>query len=151
MVHLEQIVLRVIQIVLSHTVMGELYRIKVVLEGWLYDWSVSAADFYEEILNLVESLTTSQISAPMWEVYKAVYEMFKHDGMTFFTGVFRFLSTKSYFLDSKVSLCRRYDALFAQLRDRGLQCTSGRTSESSYYFGDGSSGRFSLQALFTLH
>lgn len=62
MVHLEGIVLNVIGTVLQHSVM----------------------DFYEEVLNLVYSLTCSQISQQMWEVYNLIVDMFKREGIDYF-------------------------------------------------------------------
>jgi hypothetical protein len=43
-------------------------------------------DFYEEMFSLVESLTTSHISEKMWQVLPILYEMFKSNGIDFFTG-----------------------------------------------------------------
>ncbi len=46
------------------------------------------SDFYEEIFSLVQSLTASQISEPMWHVFLALFEMFKREGVEYFTGLF---------------------------------------------------------------
>ena len=44
------------------------------------------ADFYEEVLSLIYSLTSGQVSNHMWEVFPMIYQMFKKDGIDYFTG-----------------------------------------------------------------
>lgn len=44
------------------------------------------SDFYEEVLSLIYSLTSAQVSSHMWEVFPMVYQMFKKDGIDYFTG-----------------------------------------------------------------
>ena len=43
-------------------------------------------DFYEEVLSLIYSLTSTQISQHMWQVFGMLYEMFQKDGIDYFTG-----------------------------------------------------------------
>ena len=47
------------------------------------------ADFYEEVLSLIYSLTSGQVSNHMWEVFPMIYQMFKKDGIDYFTGKLR--------------------------------------------------------------
>ena len=44
------------------------------------------SDFYEEVLSLIYSLTSGQVSIHMWEVFPMIYHMFKKDGIDYFTG-----------------------------------------------------------------
>ena len=44
------------------------------------------AEFYEEILSLVYSLTCQSISGTMWEVFATIHQLFKNDGFDYFTG-----------------------------------------------------------------
>ncbi|XP_059170655.1 importin-7-like [Physella acuta] len=44
-------------------------------------------DFYEEVLSLVYSLTSSQISHHMWEVFGMIYQMFQKNGIDYFTDM----------------------------------------------------------------
>lgn len=62
---LEGIVLNVIGIILQQNIM----------------------DFYEEVLSLIYSLTSAQVSSHMWEVFPMVYQMFKKDGIDYFTDM----------------------------------------------------------------
>ncbi|KAK7098741.1 importin-7-like [Littorina saxatilis] len=62
---LEGIVLKVIGIILQQNIM----------------------DFYEEVLSLIYSLTSGQVSSHMWEVFPMIYQMFKKDGIDFFTDM----------------------------------------------------------------
>ncbi|KAK7477196.1 hypothetical protein BaRGS_00031581 [Batillaria attramentaria] len=62
---LEGIVLNVIGIILQQNIM----------------------DFYEEVLSLIYSLTSSQVSNHMWEVFPMIYQMFKKDGIDYFTDM----------------------------------------------------------------
>uniref|UniRef100_A0A914X6W2 Importin N-terminal domain-containing protein n=1 Tax=Plectus sambesii TaxID=2011161 RepID=A0A914X6W2_9BILA len=91
MVHLEEIVRNVIQVVIQQSVM----------------------DFYEEIFSLVQSLTTSQISEPMWHVYGALVEMFKTEGVEYFTDMMPALHNYVT-VDTDAFLARpeRLDAMF---------------------------------------
>ena len=49
---------------------------------------LSFTDFYEEVLSLIYSLTSTQISQHMWQVFGMLYEMFQKDGIDYFTGEF---------------------------------------------------------------
>ncbi|KAK6191779.1 hypothetical protein SNE40_003377 [Patella caerulea] len=44
-------------------------------------------DFYDEVLSLIYSLTSTQISHHMWEVFGMIYQMFQKDGMDYFTDM----------------------------------------------------------------
>ncbi|XP_041366189.1 importin-7-like [Gigantopelta aegis] len=44
-------------------------------------------DFYEEVLSLIYSLTSSQVSHHMWEVLGMIYQMFQKDGIDYFTDM----------------------------------------------------------------
>merc|ERR1719376_1811021 len=44
-------------------------------------------DFYEEVLSLIYSLTSSQVSHHMWEVFGMIYQMFQKDGVDYFTDM----------------------------------------------------------------
>jgi len=44
-------------------------------------------DFYEEVLSLIYSLTSTQISHHMWEVFGMIYQMFEKDGVDYFTDM----------------------------------------------------------------
>lgn len=44
-------------------------------------------DFYEEVLSLIYSLTSSQVSHHMWEVFGMIYQMFQKDGIDYFTDM----------------------------------------------------------------
>lgn len=48
--------------------------------------SLLFADFYEEMLSLVYSLTCSQVTPKMWEAFPIIYELFKKDNVDYFTG-----------------------------------------------------------------
>lgn len=45
-------------------------------------FSTSNVDYYDDVLMLIQSLTASYISEPMWEVFNDVYNMFKQDNNT---------------------------------------------------------------------
>ncbi|XP_071104621.1 importin-7-like [Haliotis cracherodii] len=62
---LEGIVLNVIGIILQQNIM----------------------DFYEEVLSLIYSLTSTQVSHHMWEVFGMIYQMFQKDGIDYFTDM----------------------------------------------------------------
>jgi len=64
-VQLEAIVLSVIGIILQNNII----------------------DFYEEVLSLIYSLTSTQISCHMWEVFGMIYQMFEKDGVDYFTDM----------------------------------------------------------------
>ncbi|KAI8780568.1 importin-7, partial [Biomphalaria glabrata] len=64
-IQLEGIVLSVIGIILQSSIM----------------------DFYEEVFSLIYSLTSSQISHHMWEVFRMIYEMFQKNGIDYFTDM----------------------------------------------------------------
>ena len=53
----------------------------------LHYFTLAVAEFYEELLSLVGSLTSEAVSAPMWTVLPMVYDMFRNDGFDYFTGV----------------------------------------------------------------
>lgn len=42
-------------------------------------------DLYEEAFNLICTITTSQVSADLWEIFKLIYEVFNRDGLDYFT------------------------------------------------------------------
>ncbi|XP_052689266.1 importin-7-like [Crassostrea angulata] len=44
-------------------------------------------DFYEEVLSLIYSLTSAQVSHHMWQVFGMLYEMFQKDGIDYFTDM----------------------------------------------------------------
>lgn len=44
-------------------------------------------DFYEEVLSLIYSLTSAQVSHHMWQVFAMLYEMFQKDGIDYFTDM----------------------------------------------------------------
>ncbi|XP_005102563.1 importin-7 isoform X2 [Aplysia californica] len=44
-------------------------------------------DFYEEVLSLIYSLTSTQVSHHMWEVFGMIYQMFQKDGVDYFTDM----------------------------------------------------------------
>ncbi|ESO95346.1 hypothetical protein LOTGIDRAFT_214997 [Lottia gigantea] len=44
-------------------------------------------DFYDEVLSLIYSLTSTQISHHMWEVFGMIYQMFQKDGRDYFTDM----------------------------------------------------------------
>jgi succinate dehydrogenase flavin-adding protein (antitoxin of CptAB toxin-antitoxin module) len=44
-------------------------------------------DFYEEALSLVYSLTCSQISPTMWQVFRLIHKMFSEDGIDYFVDM----------------------------------------------------------------
>ncbi|XP_076472209.1 importin-7-like [Babylonia areolata] len=62
---LEGIVLKVIGIILQQNIM----------------------DFYEEVLSLIYSLTSGQVSTHMWMVFPMIFSMFKKDGIDYFTDM----------------------------------------------------------------
>ncbi|KAH9487616.1 importin-7 [Bulinus truncatus] len=64
-IQLEGIVLNVIGIILQTSIM----------------------DFYEEVFSLIYSLTSSQISHHMWEVFRMIYQMFQKNGIDYFTDM----------------------------------------------------------------
>ena len=45
-----------------------------------------AAEFYEELLSLIYSLTCEGVSLRMWNVFPLMYQLFKNDGFDYFTG-----------------------------------------------------------------
>ena len=47
------------------------------------------AEFYDELLALVYSLTSKFISERMWNVFPLLYDMFKNDGADYFTGKYK--------------------------------------------------------------
>ena len=49
---------------------------------------VLISEFYEQLLSLVFSLTSTQISPKMWQVFVMVKEIFDTDGFDYFTGLF---------------------------------------------------------------
>jgi len=51
--------------------------VRVIIEG-------SVMDFYEEALSLIYSLTCSQISPTMWQVFRMIHKMFTDDGIDYF-------------------------------------------------------------------
>jgi len=51
--------------------------VRVIIEG-------SVMDFYEEALSLVYSLTCTQISPTMWQVFRMIHKMFTDDGIDYF-------------------------------------------------------------------
>ncbi|OWF54942.1 importin-7-like [Mizuhopecten yessoensis] len=44
-------------------------------------------DFYEEVLSLIYSLTSTQVSHHLWQVFRMLYEMFQKDGIDYFTDM----------------------------------------------------------------
>lgn len=65
MLQLEGIVLNVVAIILQQNII----------------------DFYEEVLSLICSLTSTQISPHMWQVFGMLYQMFQADGIDYFTDM----------------------------------------------------------------
>ena len=49
---------------------------------------VLISEFYEQLLILVFSLTGTQISPKMWQVFVMVKDIFDTDGFDYFTGLF---------------------------------------------------------------
>ena len=45
-------------------------------------WCV--VEFYEEILAIVDSLTVTSVSAPMWQVFDYMFTMFTQEGYDYF-------------------------------------------------------------------
>ena len=46
------------------------------------------SEFYEQLLSLVFSLTSTEISPKMWQVFIMVKKIFDTDGFDYFTGLF---------------------------------------------------------------
>ncbi|KAK3603195.1 hypothetical protein CHS0354_036118, partial [Potamilus streckersoni] len=74
------------------TVMEEHKEIMLQLEGIVLTvigiiLQQNIVDFYEEVLSLIYSLTSTQISQPMWQVFAMLYEMFQKDGIDYFTDM----------------------------------------------------------------
>ena len=55
---------------------------------------ISFSDFYEEVLSLIYSLTSAQVSHHMWQVFAMLYEMFQKDGIDYFTGEISCITSK---------------------------------------------------------
>lgn len=55
---------------------------------------ISFSDFYEEVLSLIYSLTSAQVSHHMWQVFAMLYEMFQKDGIDYFTGKISCITSK---------------------------------------------------------
>ncbi|BFZ04143.1 hypothetical protein BsWGS_07182 [Bradybaena similaris] len=73
-------------------VMEDQKEIVVQLEGIVLSvigiiLQTNIIDFYEEVLSLIYSLTSSQISHHMWEVFNMIYQMFQKDGIDYFTDM----------------------------------------------------------------
>lgn len=74
------------------TVMEEQKEIMIQLEGIVLNvigliLQQNIIDFYEEVLSLIYSLTSTQISQHMWQVFGMLYEMFQKDGIDYFTDM----------------------------------------------------------------
>lgn len=74
------------------TVMEEQNEIMLQLEGIVLNvvgvvLHRQMIDFYEEVLSLIYSLTSSHITIHMWQVYLMLYEMFQKDGIDYFTDM----------------------------------------------------------------
>ena len=50
------------------------------------------AEFYEEMLSLIQGLTAAQISPNMWQAFHMLYDLFKKDNIDYFTGTGLLLS-----------------------------------------------------------
>lgn len=68
-------------------------------------------DFYEELFTLVCTLTSKQISEPMWNLLYVVYDIFQNDAADYFTELMPVLNnyvqvdTKSFLADPKRIEC----------------------------------------------
>lgn len=88
--HLQPIVIRVIGDVLQNNMMGESYKMFVIilfnfLNGNLFfSFSIRLAEFYEEAFSLACDLTSKSISADMWQMLGLIYQVFKKDGIDYF-------------------------------------------------------------------
>ncbi|KAL5007680.1 hypothetical protein ScPMuIL_016486 [Solemya velum] len=74
------------------TVMEEQKEIMLQLEGIVLNvigiiLQQNIIDFYEEVLSLIYSLTSSQVSVHMWQVFGMLYQMFQKDGIDYFTDM----------------------------------------------------------------
>ena len=45
-----------------------------------------SADFYEEMLALLDMFTTVSVSPQMWQMMVIIYDSFSRDGFDYFTG-----------------------------------------------------------------
>ncbi|KAH3857509.1 hypothetical protein DPMN_100118, partial [Dreissena polymorpha] len=74
------------------TVMEEQKEIMLQLEGIVLNvvgviLQQNIIDFYEEVLSLIYSLTSSHVTVHMWQVFGMLYEMFQKDGVDYFTDM----------------------------------------------------------------
>lgn len=79
MQNLEGIILRIVEVIFTDENLGVPFDCKYSLT-----YSFTSTDFYEEVLSLVDSLTTSRVSGNMWQLWPVLYEHFKKDGVDFF-------------------------------------------------------------------
>lgn len=72
------------------TVMEDQKEIMLQLEGIVLNvigviMQKEIMDFYEEMLSLVYSLTSSHVSVHLWQVFQMLHTMFQKDGIDYFT------------------------------------------------------------------
>lgn len=64
-----------------------------------------SADFYEEMLALLDMFTTVSVSPQMWQMMVIIYDSFSRDGFDYFTGTthsYIFSGCTSYMLTMQV-------------------------------------------------
>ena len=55
-----------------------------------------SADFYEEMLALLDMFTTVSVSPQMWQMMSIIFDSFSRDGFDYFTGTTYLLSWVQY-------------------------------------------------------
>ena len=70
----------------------------IIKEIYIITCFIFTTDFYEEMLSLVYSLTSSHVSVHLWQVFQMMYTMFQKDGIDYFTGIVLKLSISSMIL-----------------------------------------------------
>ena len=79
-----------------------------------------SADFYEEMLALLDMFTTVSVSPQMWQMMVIIYDSFSRDGFDYFTGTTHSNIFSGYILRNLIhacyaSLCTRVQVYFSHI------------------------------------